>query len=400
MGPTREAALLYRFDTRTFDRLFPFHLVIAQDLTIERVGPVLGRAMPELTAGAALLDHFGIRRPSVIEVNFATLSAEPERIYLLAAKSPSELVLKGQMVPLDGRDALIFLGSPWITSLDQLGRFGLTVADFAVHDSMTDFLVLIQAQNAALEDATKLAKQLAEARDAALQASQFKSEFLATMSHELRTPLNAILGFSEALSSALFGPLSDHYRSYANDIHKSGRLLLELINDLLDLSRVEAGQYQLNETTLALPGMLDECIQLVGPEARRKGLSLTLDCAAANLTLRADPRALKQTILNLLSNAVKFTHFGGVTVAVHREPDSLVLTVTDTGIGISPETIGRLFEPFRQANVEIARKYGGSGLGLSICRRMIELHGGTIALASEPGAGTIVTIRLPSARIL
>ena len=390
----------YHFDTRTFDRLFPFHLVIERHLAVTRVGPVLRRILPDLELPAPFDAHFVVRRPDTLELSFAALAAEPERIYLIAARTASELVLKGQIVPLEGSEALAFLGSPWITNFDQLGRLGLTASDFAAHDSITDLLVLIQAQNTALEDASKLARQLGEARDAALRTSHAKTEFLAHMSHELRTPLNAILGFSEALHGAVFGPIPDHYRAYAYDIHKSGQLLLELINDLLDLSRIEIGQYDINESPLVLLELLEGCLQLVSAEARRKGLALTLEPGAEGIALSGDLRALQQTLINLLSNAVKFTHAGEVRIAVRREPDWLAISVADTGIGIEQAAIGSLFEPFRQANRDIAKSYGGSGLGLSICRRLVELHGGSIVLASEIGAGTTATIRLPAARLI
>jgi signal transduction histidine kinase len=390
----------YRFDSSTFDRLFPFHLVIARDLRLTRSGPVLRRLLPDLVLPAPVFDHFAIRRPQLAHLDFESLAAEPERIYVVAALPPSELMLKGQMVPLEGGEALAFLGSPWITSLDQLGRLGLTASDFAVHDSLTDLLVLIQAQNTALDDATKLARQLGEARDSALRASRAKTEFLAHMSHELRTPLNAILGFSEALHAAIFGPIADHYRAYAHDIHRSGQLLLELINDLLDLSRIEIGQYEINEAPLALQDLLEDCLQLVAADARRKGLILTLEPGGEPVLLAADARALQQTILNLLSNAVKFTKEGGVRVVVRREPDWLVIAVADTGIGIEPAVMATLFEPFRQASRDISRTYGGSGLGLSICRRLVELHGGSICLESKPGRGTTALVRLPAARLL
>ena len=399
-GTKPAAARDYRFDTGTFDRLFPFHLVIERDLQLTRSGPIVRRLLPGLVLPVPLLDHFAIRRPQVTHVDFDALAAEPGQIYLIAALPPSELVLKGQIVPLEGSDALAFLGSPWITGLEQLGRLGLTASDFAAHDSITDLLVLIQAQKTALEDASTLARQLGEARDAALTASRAKTEFLARMSHELRTPLNAILGFSEALHGAIFGPIADHYRDYAQDIHKSGQLLLELINDLLDVSRIEIGQYEINDSPVALRPLLEDCAQLVSSEIRRKGLSMTIEPFAEDITLLADLRALQQILVNLLSNAVKFTHEGGVRIAVAREPDWLVIAVADSGIGIDASAIDTLFEPFRQASRDISRNYGGSGLGLSICRRLAELHGGSIRLESQPKSGTTATLRLPASRLL
>jgi signal transduction histidine kinase len=390
-----------RFDGRAFDRLFPFHLLIDRELTVTRAGPVLRRLMPALAPPTSFSDHFAIRRPTTVACTFDALGDEERTIFLLTAAAPGDLVLKGQMVYLEEEDALGFFGSPWITRLDQLEQLGLTVADFAIHDSVADFLVLIQAQATALDDASALASQLREARDAAVRASRVKSEFLAQMSHELRTPLNAILGFSETLTAGIFGPLSDRYRAYAGHIHSSGRLLLDYINDLLDLARIEAGRYEVTETPVVIAEALRECVTLVGPEIQRKKIGLTLNLGPPNLTLRLDSRALGQIFLNLLSNAVKFTDdAGSVGITVAVEPEAIVIAVSDTGIGIAAEMLRDIFEPFRQAHARISHKYGGTGLGLSICRNLVALHNGTIAIDSQLGVGTTATVRFPASRIV
>jgi signal transduction histidine kinase len=389
------------FDPAAFERLFPFHLVLDRRLAIVRVGPMLTRVMPDLAPPVALAAHFTLRRPSLVSIDFDSLRRETETIFLLAAHRPAALVLRGQIAPLADGETLGFLGSPWITSLDQLSSLGLTVSDFAIHDPTADLLFLIQAQKTALEDATELAMQLREARDSALKASQIKSEFLAHMSHELRTPLNAILGFSETLKAMVFGPLPERYRTYAEHIHDSGRRLLDLINDLLDLSRIEAGRFELTEAPVAVAAALGECVELVAEDARRKSIQLVLDAGAPGLTLRVDRRAFDQIVLNLLSNAVKFTNRGGrVSISASLAGGQATIVVADSGIGISQQVIAHLFEPFRQANAEISRRYGGTGLGLSICRNLVELHGGTIAIESAVGRGTTVTVRFPVARVV
>jgi signal transduction histidine kinase len=386
-------------DAATFDRLFPFHLAIDRRLRIARAGPVLRRVVPSLTIGAPLPEHFAVRRPAIL-LDFEALRRETETIFLLAAHALPDLVLKGQIVPM-AEDRLGFLGTPWITSLDALPRLGLTVSDFALHDAVADFLVLVQAQRAALDDAQRLARQLSEARDTALQASRVKSEFLANMSHELRTPLNAIIGFSEMLASSTLGPLPKVYQNYADYIRTSGVMLLDLINDLLDLSRIEAGQYELEEADIAIAPAFEECLQLVRGDAERKRIALRLDSGPTGLVLRVDLRAFKQIFLNLLSNAVKFTGEGGhVSVRAAAGPEGAVFTVADTGIGVAPDKIPHLFEPFRQGHAGLSRKYGGTGLGLSICRSLVDLHGGRIAIDSQLGAGTTVTVRLPPGRTI
>ena len=275
-----------------------------------QAGFVLRRVLPALASRVNFTDHFAVRRPA-LALDFDSLAIAAPTIFLIEARARPELVLKGQIVPGD-ESTMVFVGSPWVTDLQTLTRLGLTISDFAIHDSITDFLVHIQAQKTALEDASHLARQLAEARDAALKASRVKSEFLANMSHELRTPLNAIIGFSEMLSAETLGALPQHYRTYAQYIRTSGVMLLDLINDLLDLSRIEAGQYELEEVDAAVAPALAECLAIVTADAQRKGLLLSLDPGPPDLTVHVDLRAFKQVVLNLLSNAVKFTDSGSV----------------------------------------------------------------------------------------
>ncbi|MBM3539617.1 MAG: HAMP domain-containing histidine kinase [Alphaproteobacteria bacterium] len=392
------AAAGFGLDAAALHRLFPFHLVLDRALQVRQAGPVLRRILPALASQADFSDHFTIRRPA-LALDFDSLVSAASTIFMVEARARPELVLKGQIVPGDS-STLVFVGSPWVTDLQTLPRLGLTIADFAIHDSIADFLVHIQAQKAALEDTGQLARQLAEARDTALKASRIKSEFLANMSHELRTPLNAIIGFSEMLSTETLGPLPARYQTYAQYIRSSGVMLLDLINDLLDLSRIEAGPYELEESDVELAPALAECLAIVTAAAQQKGLKLSLDPGPAGLAVHVDLRAFKQVVLNLLSNAVKFTDSGGVALTATLDAGALALTVTDTGIGIAPEILPRLFEPFRQGHAGISRKYGGSGLGLSICRNLVELHGGSIDLTSKPDSGTTVTVRLPPNRVI
>jgi signal transduction histidine kinase len=397
---TKPSPLGLQFDASLVDRLFPFHLVLDRQLAVVQAGAALRRLLPGLSPPTPLAEHFTLRRPS-LPLDFDVFLREVNAIIMLAAQSSPELVLKGQFAALAEDDRLVFLGAPWIRDLDALRRLGLTIADFAVYDSIPDLLVLIQAQKTGLEDSRKLARQLSAMRDAAVQASRVKSEFLANMSHELRTPLNAVIGFSEMMTGEILGPMPKSYLSYAQYIRNSGKMLLDLINDLLDLSRIEAGQYQLEEETASLAAILAECAKVVAAEVTRKNLAIALETQPPGLTLRVDVRAMKQIVLNLLSNAVKFTDPGGrIDVSAAAGESGVVIKVSDTGIGVAPDMIPRLFEPFRQGHAVLSRKYGGTGLGLSICRNLAELHGGSVALESEPGAGTTVTVRLPVARIV
>jgi signal transduction histidine kinase len=381
--------------------LFPFHLTIDRSLAIRRIGPLLARLLPQCGPGDAFASRFSLREPPV-GLDFAALAAAVPAAAVIASTDREGLVLTGQIAATASHGELAFLCRPAIDTPDALSRLGLSAADFPPHDLATDLLPLIERQQRALDEMMAVTAELRGARDEAVKASQIKTQFLANMSHELRTPLNAILGFSEALTAEIFGPIPERYRTYLNDIHSSGLHLQDLINDLLDLARIEAGRHELDEAPAALAGLLEETLRLVRHEAARKQIDIRFDRRRCDPVVAvADSRALKQVFLNVISNAIKFTDGGGavaVTVTRRDEHGEAEVTVADNGIGIPAEVIPQLFEPFRQADIAITRSYGGTGLGLSICRKLIELHGGTIALDSTLGAGTRVTIRLPAHR--
>ncbi len=244
---------------------------------------------------------------------------------------------------------------------------------------------------------------LSEAKTQAEFANRSKSEFLANMSHELRTPLNAINGFSEMMSKQMYGPLgAPQYIEYAHDIHNSGTHLLSLINDILDLSKIEAGAFELKEEEVDLAQVFAACRRIIEVRAKEAGLTLDTRLSGKLPKLWSDERAVKQIILNLLSNAVKFTPAGGkVTVRAEiEESGCFVLSVSDTGIGIDADDIPKVFKPFSQVDGSLSRKHDGTGLGLPLVKSLVEVHGGTIELESELGNGTIITIRFPAERVL
>ena len=227
-------------------------------------------------------------------------------------------------------------------------------------------------------------------------ASKHKTEFLANMSHELRTPLNAIIGFSEVLIERMFGELNDKQADYLKDIHGSGKHLLSLINDILDLSKIEAGHMELELASFDLPTALSNAMTLVRERALRHGIELSLKVDPQTGEIEADERKFKQIVLNLLSNAVKFTPDGGrVDVSARMFDRRVEVAVRDTGIGIAPEDQGALFEEFKQVGGDHAGKAEGTGLGLALAKSLVELHGGEIRLASAPGMGSTFSFTLP-----
>ncbi|HXX84932.1 MAG TPA: ATP-binding protein, partial [Casimicrobiaceae bacterium] len=239
-------------------------------------------------------------------------------------------------------------------------------------------------------------QDLREANAQLAAASQHKSEFLASMSHELRTPLNAIIGFSEVLIEKLFGELNDKQADYLKDIHSSGIHLLTLINDILDLSKVEAGRMELEPSTFEVSAAVTNAMTLIRERAQRHGIALGQQVDAKLGQIVADERKFKQILVNLLSNAVKFTPDGGrIDVLARREDSQAVIAVHDTGIGIAPEDQAAVFEEFRQVGRDYTKKQEGTGLGLALTKKFVELHGGKIWLESEPGKGSTFTFTIP-----
>lgn len=230
-------------------------------------------------------------------------------------------------------------------------------------------------------------------------ANRAKSEFLANMSHELRTPLNAIIGFSELMEQGLFGPLgSERYEEYATDINSSGKYLLGVINDILDMSKIEAGQFSLDREEIDLGPLISETVRVVSLQAAQKAITVETRIADA-LTLVADRRAIKQIVINLLSNAVKFTGQGGhISVRARNTSGALVLTIEDNGCGIPKDALGKLGRPFEQVQNQFSKSHAGSGLGLAISRSLAELQGGALKIRSSEGVGTIVSVRIPVKR--
>ncbi len=259
-----------------------------------------------------------------------------------------------------------------------------------------------EALSEARQEADYYTTMARTAKQRAVEANRAKTEFLANMSHELRTPLNAIIGFSEVIEKEILGKAASNpkYVGYARDINNAGEHLLNVINDILDIAKIEVGQLELDENVFDLERSFNSCVKMLTEHAEKNGITLTRVIAAPLPKFRGDELKFKQIVLNLLSNAIKFTPKGGsVTLEAEVEQDgTLRVAVADTGIGIAPEDQAKVMAPFMQVESAQSRKYEGTGLGLPISQAMAKLHGGEVSLSSKLGAGTTITLRFPASR--
>jgi signal transduction histidine kinase len=303
------------------------------------------------------------------------------------------------------RDTLIrfgyraLLSVPLLREEQIIGSLSLTRKEPGEFSpEVIEVLKTFATQSALAIQNARLFREIADKSRQLEVASRHKSEFLANMSHELRTPLNAIIGFSEVLNERMFGELNDKQAEYLRDIHASGTHLLSLINDILDLSKVEAGRMELEVTDFDLPAALDNAATLIRERASRKGVTVRIAIGERIGMIRGDERRIRQVLLNLLSNAIKFTAEGGrIVVGAVQRDGAVEIAVSDTGVGIAPEDQEAVFEEFRQVGASAA-KQEGTGLGLALCRKFVELHGERIWAKSQAGAGSTFTFTLPFQR--
>jgi two-component system, cell cycle sensor histidine kinase PleC len=380
------------------DRDHPAHMVLWRRWLIAAAilaGCVFGAAILVFYVPGERLNNILLIAMGVASVATLAAMTSPDRGLMVAATGPFVIVLPLVMLwneayPYNlilGAMAVLYCAETFVTANKLSGMVGRLVGLQIGNDKLIDSL----AQEKRDAD---------QARIRAENASKAKSNFLANMSHELRTPLNAILGFSEIIRDRAFGEQAmPRYAAYASDIHTSGAHLLNLINDILDLSRIEAGKWELQEERIAIPDLFGAVLKLHAVQAATQGVTLVTENTLDG-DLFADRKALSQILVNLVSNAVKFTPPGGrVTMHAWREADAVCIDVADTGAGILPEDMPRVLERFGQAQHDVAiAGQKGVGLGLPIVKGLVEAHGGTLAIESKPGKGTRVLVRLPASR--
>ncbi len=383
------------FPLATFERSFPFGFVADGNGDIVAIGTALARRLPPNTLRHvdALFDVQRPRRVPSLTRHVRESRSEGQLMQLTLRHDGFRL--KGQLALLsDGGFA--FIGSALVQSVEELRSFGLQLLDFPPHDATPDLLLMLQASHTSLQDARKLAMELETTASEAKAAAEAKGRFLAVMSHEIRTPMN---GFGSMIDLLLTTELDPEQREAIGVIDECARTLGALLNDILDHSKIEAGAVTLESLTFDPRSACEAVLRLFRPRADERRLTLEFEMGAdVPAFVEGDPTRFRQVISNLVGNALKFTEVGGVTVRLSAESsDVLQISVRDTGPGIAPEVQPRLFSPFSQADTSTTRKYGGTGLGLTICRQLARLMGGDVKLARSGPSGSefVFTVRAP-----
>lgn len=403
------------------DMAFPCHFVLDATMHIGQCGSTLCKLIPDAGQNPRFEDIFSVKTPA-IPVSFRTIADQAFTVFFLCCKK-REFTLRGQFLEDKEANTLTFVGSPVIRDIETISGLDLSLNDFAVHDTQIDLLLVLQAKNNTIDDSKRMADQLRKevnerraaqdalqkantelefrveqrtadlslALDAAQVAEKTKDAFLANVSHEMRTPLTTIIGVAEL---ALRKDMPAEQREDFERIGNAGRNLSGLINDLLDLAKIAAGRIELETSPFNTRKMIEHIRSMMEPRAEAKELPLDIQIDSnVDETIVGDSLRIEQILLNLLSNAIKFTEQGSVTLRVTQSPSDanhirLDFEVTDTGIGITPSGMKSLFCPFSQADTSITRRFGGTGLGLALCKRLVELMNGEITVISEPGVGS------------
>ncbi|MBS1984781.1 MAG: response regulator [Bdellovibrionales bacterium] len=398
-----------------FEAAFPYHLLLDNQLQIISIGHVLARTDETSVAGKNLHDCFEIIRPDGIKT-YEDFCANSRTLFIVRQRK-TDLTLRGQFLARANSNQILFLGSPWVTSSDDLARYNLTLSDFALHDPIIDLLSLAQAKNAAQQDIVRLVDRLKEktqllqetnavlqtnnsdltkARDEAQAATQAKSEFLARMSHEIRTPMHGMLSMIDIMGQKV---LDAESKNYLDVMKESSVSLLSIINDILDLSKIEAGKIEIDIAPFDIDHLLLEVKQLYWAGAQKKGLELRIASPPEAKTFTGDAGRIRQILTNLVSNGLKFTERGYIEIRATYLTDGdprLHFAVTDTGPGIPEDKQHLLFQNFSQIDGADNRKHGGTGLGLSISKTLTQLMGGRISVESQLGKGATFHVEIPT----
>ena len=380
----------------TFEKLFPFHIVINENCEMIKVGRSMQKHLPDLMI-LGFFDLFKIKRPFSAKPNFESIIKYQNQIFVLEFL-PKNILFKGQLIKEENDNNAIFLLTPWLTNVEQLETSGILITDFAMHDSVPDLLQVLKNQDLSLLDYKLLSEKLKLAKDEAEENQRVKSQFLANMSHEIRTPINGILGLADFL---LQKQLDKETHDYVGIIQNSGELLLHIVNDILDFSKIEADKIVFESIAFNLNDELAKLFKSLSFIANKNHNTLDYEIAPNTPELiSCDLGKLQQILSNLISNASKFTKDGYIDVAISSSILSenkgiLQISVKDTGIGIPEDKIDTIFQSFTQENATTSRKYGGTGLGLTITKRLIELQGGSLKVQSRVGVGSDFTFSIP-----
>jgi signal transduction histidine kinase/CheY-like chemotaxis protein/HPt (histidine-containing phosphotransfer) domain-containing protein len=393
-----------RFSRQTLRRIFPFYILNDKDMNLLALGNSLAKIV-SFSPGTPFGEVFSIVRPRIETISFDSVNDSREQLFIIRTIGKEPLTLRGQFEIIDDGEHAVFIGSPWFNSLSQLSDFGLTLNDFAKHDPLVDLLHLLRSEELSKQEISQLLErvsmqkeELTHAKMMAEASSRAKESFMANMSHEIRTPMNAILGLSKQLKKT---KMDCTQKKYLNAINSAADNLLVIINDILDFSRIESGKLALEEIGFSLNLLIKKAVTVIRHKAEAKGVAFNFSIdGKLPPILIGDPYRITQILMNLLGNSVKFTENGSISLECNEAGRSgneirMQIVVRDTGIGMDQDFLKNLFEKFSQEDTSISRKYGGTGLGMSITSQLVRLMNGNIRVESVKNVGTAFYIEIP-----